>query len=323
MKFILKIKIYACLALSLLGFYACKAQSQNIEISLEEVSRLLNTLASDDMRGRNPLIKEDIDKAASFISEEFKKAGLKPFNETTGSYLQALTFKRKGISHELNNVLGILPGKSKADEFVIFSAHYDHIGIINPIGQDSIANGADDNASGVTAMIELAKYYAKKGDNERTLLFVSFTAEEIGFIGSEHFAKHINPKQVIAMFNIEMVGKVSKFGKNTAYMTGYQYSDLGKIMQRNLEGTAYKIHPDPYPLQQLFFRSDNKPLAQQGVPAHTISSVQINKDKTYHTVKDEVHLLSPENIIAVIKAIAIGAETIVSSKDTPSRLIIR
>lgn len=323
MKFTPKIRLYASLILSLSGMYACKAQNTEIEISLEEVSRLLHTLASDDMRGRNALVKEDIDKAASFISEEFKKAGLKPFNERTNSYLQALSYKRKNVSYELSNVLGILPGKSKANEFVIFSAHYDHIGILNPMGQDSIANGADDNASGVTAMIELARYYAKKGDNERTLIFVAFTGEEIGFIGSEYFAKQINPKQVIAMFNIEMIGKISKFGKNTAYMTGYQYSDLGKIMQKNLEGTPYKIYPDPYPLQQLFFRSDNKPLAQKGIPAHTISSVQINKDKTYHTVKDEVQLLNPENISAIIKAIVIGAETVVSGKDTPSRLTIR
>ncbi|RRN76879.1 M20/M25/M40 family metallo-hydrolase [Pseudoxanthomonas sp. SGD-10] len=323
MKHTLKARTCICLVFSIFWICACRAQAPDINISAQEVTRILSTLASDEMRGRNPLVPEDIEKASSFIIEEFKKAGLKPFDSVANSYVQPLEHKYKGKQYQLHNILGILPGKSKPEEYVIFSAHYDHIGIINAVGQDSIANGADDNASGVTAVIKLAKHYAEKGNNERTLIFAAFTAEEIGFVGSEYFAQQINLKQIVAMFNIEMIGKVSKFGKNTAFITGYQYSNLGKIMSKNLEGTNYKLYPDPYPMQQLFFRSDNRPLAARGVTAHTISSVQINKDKTYHTVKDEVNQLDIDNIVSVIKAIAIGSETVVSGKDTPSKLRIR
>ncbi|HET8829707.1 MAG TPA: M28 family peptidase, partial [Pelobium sp.] len=89
----------------------------------------------------------------------------------------SLTFTNKISSVPMFNVVGVLPGKSKPGEYVVFSAHYDHLGIIQPVGQDSIANGADDDASGVTAVIELAKYFAQQQNNERTLIFVAFTAE--------------------------------------------------------------------------------------------------------------------------------------------------
>ncbi len=220
----------------------------------------------------------------------------------------------------LFNVVGMLPGKSKPNEYVIFSAHYDHIGIIEPIGQDSIANGADDDASGVSAVISLANYYKKQGDNERTLLFVAFTAEEIGLVGSKYFSQQVDADEVVAMINIEMIGKDAPFGPNSLYVTGYSQSNLAEIMQRNVEGTSFTFHPDPYPTQNLFYRSDNASLAAVGVPAHTVSTVQIDKDQYYHTVKDEVQTLNVDNIVASIKAIAIGARSIVSGKDTPTRV---
>lgn len=220
----------------------------------------------------------------------------------------------------LFNVAAIIPGKSKADEFVIFSAHYDHIGILDPVGQDSIANGADDDASGTTAMIALAKHF-KKGDiNERTLVFVAFTAEEIGMFGSKYFSNNIDPDKVVAMINMEMIGKDSKFGPNTLYVTGYDHSDLAQLMQENVEGTAFTFHPDPYPQQNLFYRSDNAVLAALGVPAHTFSTSQIDKDEYYHTVKDEVSTLNVNNITSSIEAIAKGVVGIVTGEQTPSRV---
>lgn len=220
----------------------------------------------------------------------------------------------------LYNVVGILPGKSKPDEYVIFSAHYDHIGIMDAVEGDSIANGADDNASGVTAVISLAKYYQSLNSNERTLIFVAFTAEEAGALGSQYFSEKLNPDDVVAMFNIEMIGKDSKFGKNAAFITGYDKSDFGKILQRNLEGTDFVFHPDPYIEQQLFYRSDNATLAALGVPAHTISTDQIDKDKFYHTVDDEFETLNVDNIVATIKAIALSSRSIVAGLDTPARI---
>ncbi|MEY4929573.1 MAG: hypothetical protein RI909_297, partial [Bacteroidota bacterium] len=134
----------------------------------------------------------------------------------------------------MNNVVGVLPGKTKPDEFVVFSGHYDHIGIETPVAGDSISNGADDDASGTTAVIELARYFKKIKNNQRTLIFVAFTAEEIGGFGSKYFSEQLNPDKVVAMFNIEMIGKPSKWGQNFAFITGYERSDFGDILQKNL-----------------------------------------------------------------------------------------
>jgi hypothetical protein len=218
------------------------------------------------------------------------------------------------------NVAAVIPGKSKPNEYVVFSAHYDHIGIIQADGQDSIANGADDDASGTSAMISLARYYKERDNNERTLIFVAFTAEEVGMYGSKYFSNNINADSVVAMINIEMIGKDSKFGPNTLYLTGYDRSNLGELMQQNLKNTAFIFHPDPYPKQNLFYRSDNAVLAALGVPAHTFSTSQIDKDTYYHTVKDEVSTLDIDNITSSIEAIALGAEGIVNGKQTPSRV---
>lgn len=231
-----------------------------------------------------------------------------------------VSLKNKITKMPLFNVAGIIPGKSKAAELVVFSGHYDHLGILPAVDQDSIANGADDDASGTTAMIALAKYYKKLKNNERTLIFVAFTAEEIGGFGAKYFSQQLNPDEVVAMFNIEMIGKDSKFGKNTAFITGYEKSDFGKILQKNLAGTAFTFHPDPYTEQNLFYRSDNATLAALGVPAHTISTDKIDIDPLYHTVKDEYSSLDTENIISTIKAIAISATTIVKGTDTPTRI---
>lgn len=220
----------------------------------------------------------------------------------------------------LFNVAGMLKGKSKPNEVVVFSAHYDHLGVVAPLEGDSIANGADDDASGTTAVISLARHFKKLGNNERTIIFVAFTAEEIGGYGSRHFSSKLNPADVVAMFNIEMIGKESKFGRNAAFITGYERSDFGKILQKNLSGTEFTFHPDPYPEQQLFYRSDNATLAALGVPAHTISTDQIDIDKFYHTVNDELETLDVANITATIKAIALSARSIVDGTDTPSRI---
>jgi hypothetical protein len=228
--------------------------------------------------------------------------------------------KNEIVKMPLFNVAGIIPGKSKAKELVVFSGHYDHMGIVVAKNGDSIMNGADDDASGTSAMIALAKYYKKLNNNERTLIFVAFTAEEIGGFGARYFSQQLNPDEVVAMFNIEMIGKDSKFGKNTAFITGYDKSDFGQILQKNLAGTEFTFHPDPYIKENLFYRSDNATLAALGVPAHTISTDMIDVDPYYHQVTDEYKTLDVENILSTIKAIAKSAVSIVKGIDTPTRI---
>src|SRR6187397_2400964 len=403
-------------------------QNADAIINAKEVERIERVFSSDDMRGRKTFSPE-IDKAADFIADEFKKAGLQTFNGANGykqdfaivspkfvsgsatfdnaqvdfknvivvtsqpelnineksgyekikleagknfqsevmkyvrsgknyfvlvdtSYsknfsrltgLKRAMFKmdnsivfaltttdpktftvesRHGITEQkLANVVGILPGKSKKDEYVIFSGHYDHLGIGKPDNNgDSIYNGANDDAAGTTAVMMLAKYFKALGNNERTIVFAAFTAEEVGGFGSQYFSKQFDPAKVMAMFNIEMIGTESKWGKNSAYMTGYEKTDMGKILQANLKGTSFNFHPDPYPDQDLFYRSDNATLARLGVPAHTISTSKMDSEKYYHSVDDEIETLDVENMAAIIKAIAESSKTIVAGKDTPTRV---
>jgi hypothetical protein len=413
------------------------AFSQSVDklIKEENITRVIKTLTADDMMGRSAKRPEHIDKAAAFISNEFKAIGLKPlkgltgyrqefkkdmivpqtlevvingqkiaaentllvtektdvnytkglgvivipfdttitnkrqyllskafsltrdtssaivlvapefkanFKELKGYFGKRFTTQRKsnkvfvlGATSVLNysvkatqkietitmaNVAGMIPGKTKPDEYVVFSGHYDHIGIEAPVNGDSIANGADDDASGTTAVIELARYFNKIKSNGRSIIFVAFTAEEIGGYGSRYFSEQLNPDKVMAMFNIEMIGKPSKWGQNFAFITGYERSDFGEILQKNLKGTQFEFKPDPYPEQNLFYRSDNATLARLGVPAHTISTDEIDIDKFYHTVDDELETLNMANLTSTIRAIALSSKSIISGVDTPKRI---
>ena len=404
---------------------ACAQKESNV-INVKEVQRIESTLASDGMRGRRAGTP-DIDKAANFIVDEFKKAGLQPFQGN--SFLQQFTMLRpklNSLKYEADgadadtrnvivitsqpdlkvdeksgyqietiatgenlfqrvqsivrsnkntiafidngfaknfsrlmglkrqifkspnstililgsqpkqftvkaehsfeetkfaNVVGVLPGKSRKNEYVIFSGHYDHLGIARqPLNGDSIYNGANDDAAGTTAVITLANYFKNLGNNERTLVFAAFTAEEIGEFGSQYFSSQFDPSQVVAMFNIEMIGTESKWGKNSAYITGYEKTDMGEILQNNLKGTGFTFYPDPYTSEDLFYRSDNASLAKLGVPAHTISTSKMDNEPNYHKVTDEISTLDMDNMTEIIKAIAESSRTIINGTDTPTRV---
>jgi hypothetical protein len=221
----------------------------------------------------------------------------------------------------LTNIVGQLPGRSRKNEFVVFSGHYDHLGVKQQTEQgDSIYNGANDDAAGTTAVILLADYFHRRHDNERTLIFAAFTAEEIGGFGSQYFSRQLDPKQVMAMFNIEMIGTESKWGADAAYITGFEKTDMGAILQKNLDGSSFHFYPDPYTTENLFYRSDNATLARLGVPAHTISTAKMENEPNYHKVSDEVSTLDLSNMSRIIEAIATSSSTIISGKDTPSRV---
>jgi hypothetical protein len=408
---------------------AAYAQQADDFFSVSEADRIERTLSADDMQGRQSFAPA-IDKAASFIAEEFKKSQILPINKKSYfqefrmvwtkplsiavqvngdtvdaakifvlSALQEVSIKKsskyphvvlnasdnldsfiselrktnktyflqvdtaqhaafsrlkqysarsfysdatiigvlftgkmetcevrysqEAMVHTLKNVAGILPGKSKKEELVIFSAHYDHLGIGKPnAANDSIFNGANDDASGTTAVIMLANYFSRLKSNERTIIFVAFTAEEMGGFGSQHFSRQLDADKVAAMVNIELIGTESKWGNNSAFVTGYEMTDLGKMLQQNLEGTSFTFYPDPYPDQHLFYRSDNATLARLGVPAHTISTSKMDNEKFYHTQDDEIETLDMKNMTAIIRAIAISSRGIVAGRDTPLRVDI-
>jgi len=297
-------------------------ESKDVEIDSITVRKHLYTLASDEMEGRRAGTA-GIEKAAQYIESEFKRMGLKTFGDLP-TYRQTLTFlpRRAKDSITSSNIIGVLEGKSKKDEIVIISAHYDHLGIRSKEGVlDSIYNGANDDASGVTGVLALAEYFKKVG-NERTIVFAAFTAEEMGLIGSTYFGKGIDASKFVAGINLEMIGKTPSFGPNTAWLTGFDRSDFGKIIQKNLVGTGYQLFPDPYKKFNLFFRSDNASLARLGVPSHTFSTTPIDVDKDYHQASDEAETLNMTVITQTIQAVAKGTESIISGKDTPTRVVL-
>jgi len=323
-------KIIAIILLPVL-FYGCKVKEitstteNKTEISPELISIIntelitkhITTLASDEMEGRKSGT-EGIEKAAQYIEGEFERIGLTSYSNLP-KFRQ--NFRTKGL--DLFNVIGVLEGNSRKDEYVVVSGHYDHLGVIKNGEGDNIYNGADDDASGISAVLALAEYFKKTGKNERTIIFIAFTGEEMGLLGSNYFGKGIDASKFIAGINIEMIGKESKFGPKTAWLTGFKRSTFGTIVQKNLEGSGYKLYPDPYKRLQLFYRSDNASLAELGIPAHTFSTGPIDTDEHYHKVSDEVSTLNMVTITETVRAIAIGTQSIIDGTDTPSRVTLK
>jgi Zn-dependent M28 family amino/carboxypeptidase len=221
---------------------------------------------------------------------------------------------------ELANIVGKIPGENK-DDIVLFSGHFDHLGIVSPVEGDSVINGANDNASGVAGVIELARYFSSGQTPERTLYFVGFTAEEIGGFGSRYFSEQIDPDKIAVMINIEMIGKPALEGKNTAWITGFDLTSIGEIFEEHSPDN-FKFYADPYPNQNLFYRSDNATLARKGVPAHTISTTPIDVDQDYHQVSDEFNIINITHTTNTIRAIAKVSELLASGEATPTRLPI-
>lgn len=293
-------------------------------INEASLSAYLNVLANDSLKGRGNYTKE-LHIAAEYIAGEFRKLDLKVMSALKG-YFQLFTDKgQNGTSlaendyqNVLKNVIGVLPGTTKPNEIVIFSAHYDHLGSagLNP---NEIFNGANDNASGVSALLALAHYYASRKDNSRTLIFCAFAGEELGLLGSSVFAKSFKPQSITCMINLEMLGRHEKRNLNTFFITGSDYSNLARIMRKNLSGSAVKIVREPSTDKKLFERSDNYPFAEKGVPAHSIMSSD-DDDACYHQPCDKVQRLDIKNMTNVVRAIAQGVESIVNGSEAPSRI---
>ena len=233
------------------------------------------------------------------------------------------SIKLSGVSNYYSNVeynvAGILPGRSKKNEVILFSAHYDHEGVYARKRKDGILNGANDNASGVTALLMLADYFAKRNDNERTLLFCAFAGEELGLLGSKNFVDVINTKPIVAGINIEMIG-IPQYGKNNIFITGYNQSSLPAILEKGFSATPVNVKIGPSEEEkELFKRSDNFPFVEKGVPAHSIMSSD-DDDKCYHQPCDEIKRINIPHMTTVIKAIAIAAQSLINGEETPARV---
>ena len=287
-----------------------------------DVIRILSALAHDSMEGRLTGTP-GANRAAAFIAAEMKAIGLTPAGDS--AYHQRVPFAatpRPGGRPRLQlldsigalagvpeaarrisfNVVGILPGRDPAlrDQVVLIGAHYDHMGIGAPVNGDSIYNGADDDASGVTTVLEIARAIAKGPPPKRTMIFMATTGEEQGILGTRWYVRHpaLPLSRMVAEMEIEMIGRPDSLagGTGKAWLTGYDRSTMGEILRAG----NIPIVADPYPQMNFFERSDNIVFARMGIPAHTLSSYNLHAD--YHQPSDDIDKVNFGHMAEVISA---------------------
>ena len=192
-----------------------------------------------------------------------KRKGFKPVPLGVKASLSFTTEIARQVSH---NVVGLLPGKTRPDEVVLYSAHWDHLGICEPVNGDNICNGALDNATGTAGLVALAEAHAKAGAADRSIAFVAVTAEESGLLGSEYYAA--NPVFPLA----KTVGGVNMDGLNILGRTrdvvviGPGKSELEPMLARYAKAQNRVLVPEPTPEKGGYYRSDHFSFAKRGVP---------------------------------------------------------
>jgi Zn-dependent M28 family amino/carboxypeptidase len=223
------------------------------------------------------------------------------------------------------NVVGVLKSsKTNANlKPLVIGAHYDHIGIIEPVGTDSIANGANDNASGTVAVLELAKFLADQ-DLGRDVIFALFSAEEKGLVGSRHLAEKMKAQDVVpyVVFNIEMLGVQMKDKEYRAYVSGYETSNLAEVFNSYYEVEDQFLGFLPQAAQYgLFKRSDNYPFFEVfNVPAQTICTFDFTNYEYYHHVNDEFEELDVDAYLKLLEDLKPGVLQLINSEENTVKL---
>jgi hypothetical protein len=300
------------------------SHGQSPAISETYLRSTMEFLASDSLKGRGNYSPE-LRKAAHFIAGQFRICSLL-FYPGFKSFFQPFTTRDpapgdldKDSTGEYNpakilyNVIAYLPADTPTTETIIISAHYDHVGVEG----GEVYNGANDDASGTTAVLALAGYFSSVKHRNRNILFCAFAGEELGLWGSVAFSQLVNPAYIIAAINIEMIGIASM--RNTFFITGEEYSDVGKIFKKALKETGIKIGKEPAPSKKLFYRSDNFSFALKGIPAHSIMSSD-DSDPCYHRPCDDAGRINYSHMKGVIEAIATGIEPILNGDQNPRRI---
>jgi hypothetical protein len=263
-------------------------------ITPELMYRHIAFLSSDELRGRDTP-SSGLDKAVEYIAAEFRALGLEAVGDS-GSYVQRYNVRvarvgRPAVNVSAPNVVALLRGSDPVlrEEYIVFSAHIDHVGVGPPDASgDSIYNGADDDASGTAAVLAVARAFAALAERPlRSIVFLGVSGEEKGLYGSEHFMERpvVSAAGIIANINLDMIGRNSP---DFVAAVGFDYSTLGALARDIARANAdlgLRVVPDPWPSEQLFFRSDHFNFARKGVPALFFTS-GLHED--YHRPSDEV-----------------------------------
>ncbi|MDV6331516.1 M28 family metallopeptidase [Asticcacaulis sp. 201] len=215
------------------------------------------------------------------------------------------------IESTTTNAIGYLAGSDPSAGVVLVTSHLDHLGVLD---DGTVMHGANDDASGTVAVLEVAHALAAGKQPKRGLLFVAYGAEEIGGMGSTYFANHppIPLERIVANLEFEMIGAQDpKLADGELMMTGFERSNLGET----LKAKGARLAADPYPEQHFFQRSDNYSLALKGIVAHTISGWAVTP--TYHSPDDTIANLNLPFMTAAIQSLIVPVEYLVNSDFTP------
>jgi len=291
----------------------------------------LFALSADSMEGRYTGTP-GMERAARYLADRFREIGLRPGGD--GGYFQLLPLAWQDVGGDRTprllgswadtagvaaadrgrgiNVVGIFPGTDPrlTGEGVLIDAHYDHLGTAElgdcpALPDDTICNGADDDASGSVAVLEIAREMARGPAPRRTVVFLLTTGEEVGLLGTRWYLQHpvLPLDSTVANLEIEMIGRPDPLagGSGKAWLTGYERSTMGQM----LAAAALPIVRDPRPAQDFYRRSDNIAFARRGIPAHTLSTFNLHAD--YHTANDEADRVDVPHMTQVIRAAARAA----------------
>ena len=309
--------------------------SETVESARQRVERLLSALSADSLEGRATASAGAL-KAARIIGNELAAYGVEPAGDR--GFFQRVPLvpaTRRGretlalSSFDSDNpdaaalrigrnVVGVIHGSdpSVADQAILVGAHYDHVGIRQPVDGDSIYNGADDDASGVVAVLEAARALASGMPPRRTVVFALFTGEELGLLGTRWYLDNpvVPLERTVAELQIEMIGRPDDLagGPGKLWLTGFERSTIGESLAA--EGVSVVV--DPRPDQNFFQRSDNFAFAVRGIPAHTLSSFGMHED--YHRPSDEVELVDFDHMTLAVEAIIQAVRILANADDAPS-----
>lgn len=307
---------------------ACAASSSSSDAAglamPDEVREIVTVLAADSLEGRRTGTPGSA-RASRFLAERMRRYGLEPAGDS--GYFQRVIYESvqapEGEMLRLAgpeapdtggervtdyNLVGLIRGTDPAlrKEAVVLGAHFDHVGIGAPVEGDSIYNGADDDASGVAAVLAAARSLADSPPR-RTVVVLLTSGEEFGILGTQWYVERpaVPLAETVADLQVEMVGRPDTLvGAGTLWLTGYERSTMGET----LAGAGVPVVADPRPEMKFFQRSDNIVFAFEGIPAHTLSSFGLHQD--YHQPSDEVERIDFDHLARAAELVTRAARAI-------------
>ncbi|MGJ8683455.1 MAG: M20/M25/M40 family metallo-hydrolase [Nonlabens sp.] len=268
-------------------------------------------LASDELEGRDTG-SDGILEAAKYLQNRLHEIGVQPYK---GDFFD--DFDAKGA--KAFNVVGMLPGTDGVlkDEVVVIGAHYDHIGFMKAVAGDSLANGANDNATGTASVLAIAQALKQIDFNRRTVVFALFSAEEKGLLGSKHLAKRMKAEKenVVAMINFEMTGTPMVNREYIAYITGHDKSNMATVFNEANKDRVVTGKLAKAAEFNLFMRSDNFPFYNEfQVPSQTFSTFDFTNFDYYHQPGDEISEVNSTHMAAVVDAVMPGVMAVINNE---------